>query len=65
MLDWDTLVMKILPKEKELKMKLTRKILNSECRYDMCVKHPLSTPHLSPDMRKLLRPDSVHIYSVL
>ena len=37
MVDWDTLVMKILPKEKELKMKMTRKILNSECRYDMSV----------------------------
>ena len=46
MLDWDTLVMKILPKEKELKMKMTRKILNSECRYGVYAPPP-SPPPLS------------------
>ena len=43
MVDWDTLVMKILPKEKELKTKMTRKIFNSECIYGMCV-NPLHPP---------------------
>ena len=44
MLDWDTLVMKILPKEKELKMKMTRKILNSECRYGIYAPPPPPPP---------------------
>ena len=48
MVDWDTLVMKILRKEKELKM--TRKILNSECRYGICKSMPPPLPPPSPHL---------------